>query len=38
MIETIELEDAAATQDNEDISFETEDFRSGANPPLLRIP
>ncbi len=38
MIETIELEEAATTQDDENISIETEDLRSGPMPPVLRIP
>lgn len=38
MIEAIELEEAATTQDNEDISIETEDLQSVPRPPALRIP
>ncbi|WP_062124624.1 hypothetical protein [Geofilum rubicundum] len=38
MIEAIELEDAATTQDYEDISIETEDLRSDPKPPYIRIP
>ena len=37
MIDAIELEDAATSQD-EDISIETEDLRSDPKPPLIRIP
>jgi hypothetical protein len=38
MIEAIELEDAATTQDYEDISIETEDLRSEPSRPFIRIP
>jgi len=37
MIDDIELEDAA-TEDNTDISIETEDLRGDPRPPKLRIP
>ncbi|WP_088655334.1 hypothetical protein [Geofilum rhodophaeum] len=37
MIDDIELEDAA-TEDNTDISIETEDLRGDTNPPLIRVP
>jgi hypothetical protein len=38
MIDAIELEDTATTQDDEDISIETEDLHSDSRPPTLRIP
>ncbi len=38
MIDAIELEDAATSEDNGDISIDTEDLRSGPKLPGLRIP
>jgi hypothetical protein len=39
MIDAIELEDAATTQnEDKDISIDTEDLRSDPNPPFLRVP